>query len=96
MVTNNESYKINTTLLELLNIENKIYNNLTLQNALIASRKNKNENYNLSSELKLFLNEDDDCMNIHILIKLIKVSYSDSIKYPNYDFYHYNQKPIYT
>jgi len=96
MVVNNENYKINKTLLELLNIENKIYNNITLQNALFVSKKNKDNNYILSPKLKLFLNEDNDNIDINILIKLIKISYSDDIKYPNYDFYHYNQKPIYS
>ena len=78
----NQQYKINKKLLELLNIEDILYNNITLRKVL-------------STKLKVYLNEENTIMNIDKLVTLIKTSYSDSIDYPDCHYYHYNEQANY-
>lgn len=103
MTSSISGYKLNKNLLELLNIEDKIYNNKTLRTTLGLKMKSlyftmnikNSNNYILTPELQSFLNEDKKYIDTDILVTLISISYSDNINYPNCQYYHYNQKPNY-
>ena len=98
MASNNQQYKIDKKLLELLHMEDILYNNITLRKVLSTKLKvvtKLSDIYFLLPELKVYLNEETSMMRMDKLITLIKTSYSDNIAYPNCHYYHYNEKANY-
>ena len=85
------SYKINTKFLEILNMENILYDYNKLRKVLSSKLKihNKSENtYLLPQNLREFLHVNNNYINIDKLATLIKVLYAIDNNYPDCYYYH--------
>jgi hypothetical protein len=87
-------YKFNTKFLELLNIENTLYDYNKLRIVLSSKLKihNKSENtYLLPQNLREFLHVNNNYINIDKLTTSIIVLYAIDNKYPDCYYYHYSE-----
>jgi hypothetical protein len=91
MVMKNIQFKINTLLLDELEIENKIYTIVDLRKELDS--KTYNKKIMLSSNLKKILLCTSNHIGIDKLINIIVSNYIEKIDYPNCSYYSYDQKP---
>jgi len=88
----NVRFKINSLVIEILQIEDKIYTEIDLRNEL----KNKqliNGKIKISEEIKKKYNYNNNYINIDRLIKLIIYNDIQRLNYPNCKYYSYHQKP---
>jgi hypothetical protein len=99
MGSTDKSYKLNKTILNILDIEDRFYNNVLLRKALTTKLKVSNRKLNtyyLTKELQVLFNEDNNfTVNIDTLVSIIVNSYSENINYPDCQFYSYNQSATY-
>lgn len=95
MNTKVEQFKLHDKLIEILDIENKIYNMNSLKSILNTKLKTVNK-YNKFLPLRLqeYLKEDK-IVNFDYLLKIILIHYSEHIYNINFDYYSYRQKPNY-
>ena len=89
--------QVNKELLHILQIPDVIYTSSSvLRKAIIKKLQKKSfNNYYINAQLKQFLNETNDYINIDELISTIVTSYSNNTKYPSHEYYSYDQKPNY-
>ena len=88
--------QLNKEIMYILKLPNKLYSIQTLRKELIKNLEKKSGSlYNISIELKTYLNIPNDYIDINKLVDDIVLYYSENTNRPSYDYYSYDQKPNY-
>ena len=88
--------QLNKEIMYILKLPNKLYSIQTLRKELIKNLEKKSGSlYNISIELKTYLNIANDYVDIDKLVDDIVLYYSENTNRPSYDYYSYDQKPNY-
>jgi len=88
--------QLNKELLHIIKIPDILYSLHGLRKALAKKLTKKTiGSYYIPIELKNFINEPNDYINLEQLINIIITNFSETTDKPNSDYFSYDQKPNY-